>query len=50
MPNETTFLLVRPEALAAGSVGKVVTKLEDKGYRLKKMKTVAISKEAAVAQ
>jgi len=49
MSNENTFVLVRPEGVASGTVGKVITKLEEKGYRLKKMKTVAASKEAAVA-
>ena len=45
--QETTFVLVKPDGIAAGVVGKVVSKLEDKGYQLKKMKTVAVSKAVA---
>ena len=30
--QETTFVLVKPEGLAGGVVGKCITKLEEKGY------------------
>jgi methylenetetrahydrofolate reductase (NADPH) len=46
---ETTFVLVKPEGLAGGVVGKCITKLEEKGYKLKKMKTVPVSQVTAQA-
>ena len=42
-------MLVKPEGITAGVVGKVISKFEDKGYQLKKMKTVAVAKSTAVA-
>ena len=47
--QETTFVLVKPEGLAGGVVGKCITKLEEKGYKLKKMKTVPVSQVTAQA-
>jgi len=42
-------VLIKPEGIASGAVGKVVSKFEDKGYQLKKMKQVAVSKATAEA-
>lgn len=46
---ETTFVLVKPEGIAGGVVGKCISKLEEKGYKLKKLKTVPVSQTTAQA-
>ena len=47
--QETTLVLVKPEGIEAGVVGKCVSKFEEKGYKLKKLKKVAVSQVTAEA-
>jgi nucleoside diphosphate kinase len=47
--QETTLVLVKPEGIEAGVVGKCISKFEEKGYKLKKLKKVAVSQVTAEA-
>ncbi|MFW6064817.1 MAG: nucleoside-diphosphate kinase [Candidatus Natronoplasma sp.] len=44
---ETTFLMVKPDGVQRGLIGKVVSRLEDKGLRIDAMKMMQIDKQEA---
>jgi nucleoside-diphosphate kinase len=47
MPIERTFIMVKPDGVARGLVGEVISRFEDKGLRLEKIRGLTISEELA---
>jgi nucleoside-diphosphate kinase len=47
MAIETTFIMVKPDGVQRGLVGKIVARFEAKGFRLMGMKMMKISQEMA---
>jgi len=47
MPGKITFTMIKPSAFNAGFTGKILSKIEEGGYRIKALKKVKISKEQA---
>ena len=47
MATEQTFAMVKPDGVKRGLVGKIVERIESKGYRLVAMKLITISYELA---
>lgn len=44
---ERTFLAIKPDAVQRGIIGKIISRLEEKGYKLIAMKFMLITKELA---
>ncbi|MGH3650319.1 MAG: nucleoside-diphosphate kinase [Acidimicrobiia bacterium] len=44
---EHTFIMVKPDGVARGLVGEVISRFEDKGLRLEKIRGLTISEELA---
>jgi nucleoside-diphosphate kinase len=44
---ENTFVMVKPDGVARGLVGEVISRFEGKGLRLESMKMLTISEETA---
>ena len=44
---EQTFLMIKPDGVQRGLIGKIITRLEQKGYRLAAMKMLQITPELA---
>src|SRR5919108_797649 len=42
-----TLAIIKPDALAAGRAGKVLAHLEDKGFRIRAIRMLRLSKEQA---
>lgn len=47
MPMETTLLIVKPDGVQRGLVGRIVGRFEDKGLQLAGMKMMTIPRELA---
>jgi nucleoside-diphosphate kinase len=47
MSVENTFIMVKPDGLARGLVGEVITRFERKGLRLEKIRGLAITEDLA---
>ena len=47
MGTEQTFAMVKPDGVKRGLVGKIVARIEAKGYRLVAMKLITMSPETA---
>ncbi|MDH5373185.1 MAG: nucleoside-diphosphate kinase [Acidimicrobiia bacterium] len=47
MAHENTFIMVKPDGVARGLVGEVVSRFERKGLRLEKIRTLTIDREMA---
>jgi nucleoside-diphosphate kinase len=47
MATENTYVMVKPDGVARGLVGEVVSRLERKGLTLENMRMLTISKEMA---
>lgn len=45
--NETTFVMVKPDGVARGLVGEVISRFERKGLRLKRIRMLTIDEELA---
>ncbi|KAH8548487.1 nucleoside diphosphate kinase [Umbelopsis sp. PMI_123] len=45
--SERTFIMIKPDGVQRGLVGKIVSRFEDRGYKLVAIKSVAPSKELA---
>ena len=45
--TETTFVMLKPDALERNLVGEIIGRLERKGLRLKKIELTSVSKELA---
>src|SRR3989338_2443373 len=44
---ERTFLAIKPDAVQRGLIGKVISRLEEKGFKLVAMKLMQVSNELA---
>ena len=49
MPVERTLTIVKPDAVAGGHIGEIITALEQAGFRILAMKMVRLTKERAEA-
>ena len=49
MPIEQTFAIVKPDAVAAGHTGQIVTMIEKAGFRIRGMKMIRLTKQQAEA-
>lgn len=47
MVIERTFLVIKPDGVQRGLVGKIIARLEEKGFRLISLKLMSISKDLA---
>lgn len=47
MANENTFMMVKPDGVARGLVGEVITRLENKGLILEKIRRLTIDETLA---
>jgi len=47
MATENTFVMVKPDGVARGLVGEVISRLERKGLKLEKIRGLTISKDLA---
>ena len=47
MALESTFVMVKPDGVARGLIGEVISRLESKGLMLERMEMVTISEELA---
>lgn len=47
MAVENTFTMVKPDGVARGLVGEVISRFENKGLRLEKIRSLTISEEMA---
>ena len=48
--NERTFLLIKPDAVQRGLVGRIISKIEDRGLKLVALKMVQVTPEQAARQ
>jgi len=47
MAGKITFTMVKPSAFSAGYTGKILSKIEDGGYRIVAMKKIRLTREQA---
>ncbi len=47
MSKEQTFVMVKPDAVQRGLIGKIITRFEQRGIKLIALKLVSVSKELA---
>jgi nucleoside-diphosphate kinase len=47
MASENTFIMVKPDGVARGLVGEVISRLERKGLKLEKIRGLTITEELA---
>ncbi|RLE13909.1 MAG: nucleoside-diphosphate kinase, partial [Actinobacteria bacterium] len=47
MALESTFVMVKPDGVARGLIGEVISRLESKGLMLERMEMLTISEELA---
>ena len=47
MAIETTFAIIKPDAVAAGHVGHVLTRIEEEGFRIRGMKFAHLTRAQA---
>jgi len=47
MNIEQTFVMVKPDGVQRGLVGKILSRFEDKGLKIKALKMLKISKDLA---
>lgn len=47
MSNEQTFVMIKPDGVQRGLVGKIIQRFEQKGIKIKAMKLVSVSRELA---
>ncbi|MGH8055762.1 MAG: nucleoside-diphosphate kinase, partial [Candidatus Entotheonellia bacterium] len=45
--NEQTLAIIKPDAVSRGLIGKILQRLEAEGFRVRALKLVHLSKEAA---
>lgn len=47
--TERTFIAIKPDAVQRGLIGKIIARIEDKGYKIVALKMVQVSDEQAAA-
>ena len=45
--EERTFLAIKPDGVKRGLIGRVIAKIEDKGYKIVALKMLQVSEELA---
>lgn len=45
--EERTFVAIKPDAVKRGLIGRIIGKIEDKGYKIVAMKMIQVTKELA---
>lgn len=45
--EERTFVAIKPDAVKRGLIGRIIGKIEDKGYKIVSMKMIQVTKELA---
>ncbi len=48
--NERTFLLIKPDAVQRGFIGKIITRIEEKGLKIAALKMIQVTPEQAARQ
>ena len=46
-PEERTFVAIKPDAVKRGLIGRIIRKIEDKGYKIVAMKMLQVDEELA---
>ena len=46
---ERTFIAIKPDAVQRGLIGKIISRIEEKGYKLVALKMIQVSDEQAAA-
>ncbi|MCL2379898.1 MAG: nucleoside-diphosphate kinase [Coriobacteriia bacterium] len=49
MTLEQTFLMIKPDAVAAGKIGRIISRLEDTGLKIERMELAQLTFEQAAA-
>ena len=49
MPIERTFVAIKPDAVQRGLIGKIVTRFEEKGFKIIAMKMLEVTQEQAAS-
>ncbi len=44
---ERTFIAIKPDAVQRGLIGKIIARIEDKGYKIVALKMIQVSEEQA---
>jgi nucleoside-diphosphate kinase len=47
MSNERTFVMIKPDAVQRGLIGKIINRFEQKGVKIVAMKMVSVSRDLA---
>ena len=47
MANERTFVMIKPDAVQRGLIGKIIKRFEQKGIKIVAMKMVSVSRDLA---
>ena len=45
--NERTFIAIKPDAVQRGLIGKIISRIEEKGYKIVALKMLQVSPEQA---
>lgn len=48
IPEENTLVIIKPDAVQRGLVGKLISRIEDKGLKIKAMKFIQLNTEKAM--
>lgn len=43
MSIERTFIMIKPDAIKAGKIGKIISRIEDKGYRIQQAELMTLT-------
>lgn len=43
MTIEHTFIMIKPDAIKAGKIGKIISRIEDKGYRIQQAELMTLT-------
>ena len=46
---ERTFIAIKPDAVQRGLIGKILSRIEDKGYKIVALKMIQVTEEQAAA-
>ena len=45
--QETTYIMIKPDAVAAGKIGRIISRFEDAGLRLERLELAVLTREQA---
>ena len=49
MPTERTFVAIKPDAVQRGLMGKIITRFEEKGFKIIAIKMLEVTPEQAAS-